>query len=96
MKKKNKDIFDIQLPIVKNVSARTIAQDIKGFNPGNPQDVAEWNEMQKKMWTHVREQFDAKGIPMPTVVINYDQEPITYGVKTVDENGNTLHTLIPE
>jgi hypothetical protein len=92
MRKKKQTFEGMQFPIVKNVNARTIAQDIKGFDPGNPQDVADWDEQQKKMWLHIKEQFDAKGIPMPTVVIDHTKGPITYGIKTVDENGNTLHS----
>lgn len=90
---KKKDTFKIQFPIVKNVCARTIAQDIKGFNPNNPNDVKEWAEQQKKLWDSVKKQFDDKGIPMPTVVIDRTPGPITYAIKTVDENENTLHSL---
>jgi len=93
--KKKETFKNINFPIVRNVQAKTIAQDIKGFDPNNPKDVAEWGEQMRKMWSHIKEMFDAKGIPMPTISIDHTPGPITYGIKTVDKNGKTLHTLIP-
>jgi len=83
-----------QFPIVKNIAARTIGQDLKGFDPNNPKDVEEWGNMFKEMWKGVKEEFDKKGIPMPKIVLDSTPGPITYGIKTVDENGNEIHRQI--
>lgn len=96
MKKKKQTFEGLQFPIVKNVSARTIAQDIKGFDPNNPKDVAEWDKVMKDMFLHIKELFDEKGIDMPKIVIDHTPGSITYGIKTVDKDGKVLHSLFPE
>lgn len=92
MKKKKIEWDKMQLPIVKNVSPRTIAQDIKGFDPNNPKDVAEWDEYMSKLWSPIKKEFAEKGIPWPKIVYDTNPGPITYGIKTTDETGNVLHS----
>jgi hypothetical protein len=87
--------FDkIKFPIVRKVSARTLAQDIKGFNPNDPKDVKEWGDMFEEIWAKVKKEFDKKGILMPEIVIDTTPGPITYGVKIEDEKGNTQDTWL--
>jgi len=88
----NMDFEDIKLPIVKKVSPRLLANDIKSFDPNNPKDVQEWKEMFDNMFNKIKADFDAKGIPMPKIVIDHTPGPITYAIKTVDKDGNTLHS----
>ncbi len=52
MKKESNGAFEfssVNFPIVRNVSPRTLADDLEPFDPGNPQDVKEWGEMFKSM-----------------------------------------------
>jgi len=63
------------LPKVKHLGAKTIAQDIVKFDPGNPKDVERWNRNQKELYQRIKEGFDKKGIPMPTVVIDTSPGP---------------------
>lgn len=84
----------ISFPIIKRVAARTLAQDLKSFDPGNPTHVKEWEEHQQTLFANLKNQFDEKGIPFPTVVINHEQGPITYGIKTTDVSGNIIHSLL--
>ena len=76
------------LPFVKNVPAKTLADDIFPFIPGNKKNMKEWENMMKPMWEKIAEDFKEKGIPMPEVVIDTTPGPITYAIKTVDPSTN--------
>jgi len=82
----------IRFPIVKNVTARIIGQDLKPYDPNNPQDVKEMGDVFKSIYEKIKADFDAKGIPMSGIVIDHTPGPITYAVKTVDKDGNVLHS----
>lgn len=82
----------IKFPRVRNVPPKTLAEDIKGFDPSNPKDVEEWGEMFKQLFTNIKKEFDAKGIPMPTITIDHTPGPIKYGIATKDKDGNIIHT----
>ena len=72
--------------------SRTLGMDIIGYDPGDPNSVKEWDEVSKGLFDKVKAAFDEKGIPMPTLVIDTSKEPITYAIKTTDENGNIIHS----
>ena len=91
---KEKNNWNIQFPLTKKVVARTLAQDIKGFDPSNPKDVEEWGNLFKEMFSNIKKKFDEKGIPMPGIVIDSTPAPITYGIKTTDASGNIIHSLL--
>lgn len=92
MKKKDKEIFNTQFPIVKNVSAKTIGMDIFPYIPGDKKNNKIWEKYFKKLYKKIKADFDAKGIPTPKVVIDRTKGPITYGIKTTDKDGNILHS----
>ena len=93
MEKRDQEVWDnIQLPKVKNVSPRLLADDIFPYIPGDKENMAEWEKIFKTMHANIKEAFDEKGIPMPEVVIDHNKDPITYAIKTVDASGNTLHS----
>ena len=79
-------------PIVKHIYSKTLAQDIKGFDPNNPKDVEEWGNIFRGTFEKMKADLAAKGIPMPSIVIDSTPGPITYAVKTVDKDGNVLHS----
>jgi hypothetical protein len=79
--------MDLNFPIVKNVSAKTIAEDIFPFIPGNKENMKAWDKMFKDMADLIKKDFADKGIPMLKIVIDYSRTPITYGIKTI-ENEN--------
>ena len=91
--KKKKD-FNLNFPIVKNVSPRTLAQDIVPYSPGDENNMRMWRAHFKEMGEKLKKDLDERGIPMPTIVYDTTPGPITYGIKTVDENGNTLHSQL--
>jgi len=85
-------IENINFPYVRNVSSKTIAGDIKHYDPNDPNCVREWKKVTDEIFNKVKDELDAKGIPMPKIVFDTSKEPITYAVKTTDENGNIIHT----
>jgi len=92
---KEKDIWEnFSFPKVKNIAPRTLSQDIFPYIPGDKKNMAAWNKMRKKLWSRIKKDFDKKGIPLPGIVIDSTPGPITYGVKTVDSSGNTLHSQL--
>jgi hypothetical protein len=92
MKKKKLTLIRTLLPIVKNINARTLAQDIKGFDPNNPKDVEEWDKIMKDMIDPIKQMYKDASIPWPEIVIDHTKGPITYAIKTVDASGNVLHS----
>ena len=93
MKKKN-SFESIGFPKVRSIQPKLLADDIFPYIPGDEKNMKVWDDLFKNLHDELKKEFDAKGIPMPTITIDHTAGPITYGVKTVDENGNTLHTLI--
>jgi len=87
------DFEDIKLPFVRRILPTTIGQSIKPFDPNNQVHVKEWREIFKKMFEGIQADFDAKGMPMPKIVFDHSQEPITYAIKTVDKDGNIIHSV---
>ncbi len=83
---------NIKFPFVKNVSAKGIGADLFPYSPGDPNNMRKWDKMLKGMAEKIKSKFDKKGIPMPTIVIDSDPDPITYAIKTTDENGNVIHS----
>lgn len=94
--KKSKLKSLIDFPFVRNVQPRLIADDIFPYIPGDKENMAVWDRMFKQLHDDIKKEFDAKGIPMPGISIDSTSGPITYGVKTVDAEGNVLHSLIPQ
>jgi len=76
------DFSVIKFPIIKNISVRPIADDIKGFNPSNENDVAEMGKIFGEIFGEIRKEFDLKGIEFPKVVIDSTSDVITYGIKS--------------
>jgi hypothetical protein len=78
---------DLNFPKVKNVSAKTIAEDIFPFIPGDKENMKVWDKMFENLTNLIKKDFADKGIPMPKIVIDHSRTPITYGIKTI-ENEN--------
>ena len=91
--KKNKDLWDIQFPKIKNVSPRLLSNDLKGFDPSNPTDVKEWGKVMEEWGSRMKKLFDEKGIPLPEISIISSKKPIseTGGIVTKDGSGNVIH-----
>lgn len=85
--------FDkIDFPIVKNIQPKLLADEIFPYIPGNKKNMAAWDKIFKDIFDPIRQEFKDKGIPWPRIIIDSTPGPITYGVKTVDENGKTIHS----
>lgn len=92
MRKKKQTFDNLQFPVVKNVQPRTIAQDIFPYIPGDKKNMKAWDKIFKDTFDPIKKMYKEAGIPMPTIVIDSTPGPITYGVKTVDKDGNVIHT----
>lgn len=85
-------IEDFKFPIVKNVNPKLLGDDIVPFIPGNEENMKMWDEQMKLFFKSLRDDFNKKGVPFPKIVIDSTPGPITYAIKTVDGDGNTLHS----
>ena len=94
--KKGKYKSDMMLPRVRHVQPRLLADDLLSYIPGDKENMAIWDKSFEELAKRIKEAFDRKGIPMPTISIDTSPGPITYGVATTDASGNILHTLIPQ
>ena len=86
--------FKPLLPFAEHISSKCIGDEIKSFDPSNPEHIKEWEKIQKNLFDIIKADFDTKGIPMPTISIDTTPSPITYGIKTIDESGNIIRTLL--
>jgi hypothetical protein len=80
------------LPRAKHIAAKTIGMDIMPYIPGDKKNNAEWDKIMKGIFQNVKEAFDKKGIPMPTVKIVSDKGPVRLPETIVNnENDETIH-----
>lgn len=64
-------------PIVKNVSPRTLADDIFPYIPGDEENMQHWDEVFMDLKEKIVKAFDEKGIPLPKIKIDYSEKPIS-------------------
>ncbi len=93
---RKKETFDINLPIAKNIADKTIGFDLQPFDPINPKHIKEWREFFNEISENLRKEFKDKKIPFPNIKIDSTPGPITYGIKTINENGKTIHSHLPK
>jgi hypothetical protein len=70
MEKEEKSVWKKLLPTALKVAPRTIAMDLESYDPSNPKDVAKWQKRTSALFENIKRDFDKKGIPIPSVVID--------------------------
>ena len=80
------------LPMAKNISPRTIGMDIVPYIPGDKKNNADWAKVMKDIFQGVKDSFDKKGIPMPSIRIVSDKGPMRLPETTVNnDNDEAVH-----
>ena len=66
----------IEFPKVKNVSPKSLADDIFPYIPGDEKNEAVWKKLFKDMYEKIAEDFKKAGKQMPMIKIIHDKKPL--------------------
>ncbi len=76
MERDSKTSQDLNFPRVKNIEVKLLGDEIFPFIPHDKENMAEWNKMFSELASNIKDDFDKKGISLPSIIINHSREPI--------------------